>query len=286
MLFLSKAYGFLRLVSGLKGFLRELISVEAAKAIVEQRMETRDIAFLQMVERAIFANPRSPYLKLFRVAGCELGDVRDLVAQEGMEGALHELLRAGIYVTFEEFKGRMAAVRGSETVAFRDTDFDNPLITANYRTSSGGTRGAPTRIQVDLDHITQSAPHWALWFAEHDWLANPLVFWAPTHPGMANRQLMCAKFGKKFVKWFSLVDTGTARDRLTSACVHTVVRRAAGFPKPDIAPLSEAWKVGTYLDRMVQEGMKPCVNTSPSAAIRASLSMQARGISLRNVTFL
>lgn len=286
MPFLSDVYGFLRLASGLKAFLREPISVEAAKAIVRKGMQTRDVAFLQKIERVIFANPRSPYLKLFLAAGCELGDVRNLVKQEGVEGTLQQLLQSGIYVTFEEFKGRTPAVRGSQTFTFRDTDFDNPLITAHLQNSSGGTQGRPTRIRIDLDHLCQSAPHWALWFAEHDWLANPLIFWISTHPGIANRQLMCARFGKRFVKWFAPVGMATLKDRLISTSVHSLIRWAAGFPKPEFVSLSKSWRVGEYLVDLVQDGMKPCIITSPSAAAGISLTMQERGISLHNVTFL
>jgi hypothetical protein len=104
-------------------------------------MQTREATFLQKVEWAIFANPRSPYLKLFRAAGCELGDVRNLVKQEGIEGTLQLLLEAGIYATFDEFKGQTPAVRGSQTFVSRDADFDNPSITAHFQSRSGGTRG-------------------------------------------------------------------------------------------------------------------------------------------------
>ena len=286
MPFLSDAYGFLRLAAGLKTFLREPISVEAAKDIVRKGMQTRDVAFLQKIERAIFANPRSPYLKLFRSAGCELDDVRNLVKREGVEETLQQFLKTGIYVTFDEFKGRTPAVRGSQTFTFHDTDFDNPLITTHYQSSSGGTRGRPTRVRVDLDHLCQSAPHWALWFAEHNCLANPLIFWISTHPGIANRQLMCAKFGQRFVKWFAPVGMATLKDRLISASVHSLIRWAAGFPKPEFVPLNEAWRVGEYLVDLVQDGMRPCLITAPSAAVGVSMAMQERGISLRNVTFL
>ena len=283
---LSDMYSFLRFAYGLKSFLRELISLETARAHVRQGMQVRDVAFLQNVERTIFANPTSPYLKLFQAARCELGDLKSLVSQEGVEGALQQLLQAGVYVTFEEFKGKTAAVRGSQTFSFRDTDFDNPRLSTHLRIASGGTRGRPTQSRIDLDYIAQTAPHWALWFAAHDWLANPLVFWEPKHTGMAARQLRCIKFGKKFVKWFATARMGTVKERLISASVHTLVRRSVGLPKPEFVPLNEAWKVGEYLVGMVQDGNNPCVNTSPTAAVRISLDMQERGKSLQNVTFL
>lgn len=284
--FLSQAYGFLRFASGLRRFLDETVSVEAAKATIQRNMQLREAALLEVVEGKVFANPESPYLKLFRAAGCELGDVKTLVRKEGCDGALHTLHRNGIYVTFEEFKGRAPAVRGSQTFTFRDSDFDNPLITPHYYSSSGGTGGRPTRVKIDLDHIAQSAPPWAIWFAAHGLLGRPLVFWTSTHSGIASSMLRLAKFGQKTVKWFATAGMDTVTGRLITSCVHGMARRAGGFPKPEIVPLPEAGKIGDYVARMVSDGIKPCVNTTASGAARISLAMQERGMSLRDVTFL
>jgi hypothetical protein len=286
MAFLSDAYGLLRMASGLKPFLAEPISVDAAKAHVHLGMQTREVAFLRKIEWAVFRNPRSPYLELLKAAGCTLGDLKNLVKQAGVEGTLQQLLRAGVYVTLEEFKGRMPAVRGSQTFVFHEADFDNPLIATHFQSSSGGTRGRPTRIRIDLDHIAQSAPHWALWFAAHGWLTRPLLFWTPAHAGMANSLLMCIKFSKPCVKWFTTVRMQTPRSWLIAAGVHRLLRQVAGVPKPEFVPASDAWKIGEYLVRMVRDGAKPCLNVAPSDAIRICLAMRARGISLRGVTFL
>lgn len=249
-------------------------------------MRQRPAALLRKLEGAVFGNPRSPYLALFRNAGCTWEDAREAIHKDGVEGALARFLKAGIYVSFEEFKGRTPAVRGSQTFFFRDTDFDNPLIVPHFESRSGGTRGRPTRIRVDLEHATQVAPHWALWFAANDWLDRPLVFWTPTHSGVVQRHLLAAKFGKRFTKWFATVGMGTLKDRLISTCVHGLARSAAGWPRPEFVPLSEAFRVGEYLVDLVRQGHKPCINTSPSEAIQVCLAMAARGVSLEHTTFL
>jgi hypothetical protein len=61
---------------------------------------------------------------------------------------------------------------------------------------------------------------------------------------------------------------------------------ATGCPKSEFVPLNEATKVGEYLAGLADQGMKPCINTSPSEAVRACMAMADRGISLRDVTFL
>jgi hypothetical protein len=283
---LSTPYGFLRMAVGAKAFVDDPISLDAARAVIEKGMQNREAAFLRKLEGAVWTNPRSPYLQLFRAAGCTPGDVDDLVKREGVEGALQQLLRAGIYVTLEEFKGRAPAVRGSQTFTFRDADFDNPRITTHLQSSSSGTRGRPTRIRVDLDHIAQSAPHWAMWFAAHGWLERPLVFWTPQHAGVANSLLMCAKFSKPVDRWFTTVKMPTMRSRLVAAGVHRVLRHVGAAPRPEFVPAAEASRIGEYLVGMLREGARPCVNTAPSDAIAVCLAMQARGLSLTNVTFL
>lgn len=282
----SDALGLFRFASGLAAFLEEPLSVDAAKEWVRERVRARDQAFLDMVGRAVFANPTSPYRKLLVAAGCGLGDVEGLVRREGLDGALGELRRAGVYATFEEFKGQAPAVRGSSTFHFRDEDFDNPLITSHFQSASGGTRGRPSRVKVDLDHIAQSSPPWALWFAAHGWLDRPLVYWTPTHSGIVNGQLRCAKFGKKVERWFAIVGMGKTKLGLISEVVHRIARRAAGFPKPELVPLDEASKIGEYLVHATERGLRPCLNTYASAAVRISLAMGARGRRLDGVTFL
>lgn len=257
----SDAYGLARFATGLNAFLADPLSIEAAKDSIRKRIALRDQAFLETAERAVFANPTSPHRKLFRLAGCELKDVANLVRREGLEPALGELRRAGVFTTFEEFKGQAPAVRGSSTFHFHDSDFDNPLITSHFRSTSGGTRGRPSRVKVDLDHIAQSAAPWAVWFAAHGWLDRPLVYWTPTHSGIVNGQLRCAKFGKRVERWFAITGMGRTKLGVISELVHRIARPAADLPKPELVPLDEAWRVGEYLARAIADGLRPCLNT-------------------------
>ncbi|MFZ0428950.1 MAG: hypothetical protein WAO20_12605 [Acidobacteriota bacterium] len=287
MSFVSDFRGLLRFGLGLKTLVREPISVEAARERLSEQLRARESTFLEMTERAVFHNPRSPYRQLLEHAGCELGDLRRLVDQEGLEGALERLLRHGVYVTFEEFKGFAPAVRGSRSFDFRDGDFDNPLITRHYGSSSGGTRGRrPTRVVVDLEHIAQSAPHWAVWFDEHDLLDSPLVYYTPTHAGICNSLLRCAGFGKRVDRWYSIARMATWRDRMVAGAVQYQVRRALGLPRPEFIPIDESWKIGEYLAELVAQGHKPSLNTYPSASVRICRAMEERGLSIRGSTFL
>lgn len=283
---ISVAYGLVRFAFGLRRFCRELLTVEAAREAVLQRMATRDQALLALLAQAVYANPRSPYRALMRAAGCELGDVRNLVAREGVEGALQHLRRAGVYVRFEEFKGLEPAVRGGQTFQFRPGDFDNPLVRPSIPSASGGTRSWPTRMHIDLDEIGTIAANWALWFEAHAWGGRPIVFATPEYPGIVSRQLLCAKRGTPYARWFVTGHGGSPAYRGVSAAVHWLARRATGASKPQRVPLAHAWRIGEELARMAAEGPPPCVVSSPSTAVRVCLAVHERGQRLPGVAFL
>ncbi|HEV8339063.1 MAG TPA: hypothetical protein VGR25_05325 [bacterium] len=282
---LTGAYGFVRFLLQLRPFLAKPISIGAAERYVRERMAAREASFLWMAERAIYAQPQSPYRQLLTAAGIESEDLRAMVRAEGVESTLARLSRAGVYVTFDEFKGRKPAVRGSQTFSWRDADFDNPLIGTQYHGRTGGTGGRPTRLKLHLDHVAQSAPNWAIWFAAHGWLGRPLLFWIPSYFAVNNRFLMGAKFGQPPVRRFSPLEDGP-RQRSSSALREWLVRWATGFPTMEVVPLAEAWRVGEALVQLLDQGMQPCLNTSSSAAVRVALAMMERGRSLGGVSFL
>src|SRR5262245_59034193 len=97
---------YTRYATGLPRFLRNPISVADAEAIIRRGMEQRESNFLKLVEKAVYGNPGSPYKRLLRLARCEMGDLRAMVRQRGLSRTLRELREAGVYVTFEEYKGR------------------------------------------------------------------------------------------------------------------------------------------------------------------------------------
>jgi hypothetical protein len=282
----SEALGLLRFARGLPDYVRRTISLDEAKATVRRGMERRADALVELVTRRVFGCPGSPYLKLFAAAGCEFGDFQALVGREGVEGALRALYQSGIHVSFEEFKGLTPAVRGSQRFYFRSTDFDNPRITPHFYGSSGGSRGRPSRIIIDLDYYAQMAPHWAIWFAEHGVLSSPLVFLSPSHPGVVAHHLIAAKFGNGFVQWFATGSGGTATYRLISAYLQRAARRAARFPRPELVAQDKLGRVAAYLAELLSAGARPAVNTSPSMAAQVSLAACEKRLPLRGVTFL
>jgi hypothetical protein len=82
-----------RLLWHLPSFLRSTFTLDQARAILRDRLERRELAFLDLARRTIFQHDRGPYRKLLRLAGCEYGDLERLVSQDGLEGTLRGLAR-------------------------------------------------------------------------------------------------------------------------------------------------------------------------------------------------
>lgn len=121
-----RMYG--RFAWGLGRFLYSPITLEQARATIQRRMLERENNFLRLLERGVYGYIRSPYLPLLRMADCSLGDIRNMVLTKGVEGTLHELRQAGVYISFEEFKGREPIIRNGQVSPVQPSDFDNPYL--------------------------------------------------------------------------------------------------------------------------------------------------------------
>jgi len=104
----------LRVLYRLPAYLRNPLNLAECQAIVRRRIEQREADFLDLVRRSIFANRTSPYRSLLQIAGCEYGDLERLVQRDGLEKTLQVLLREGVYLTVDEFKGRRPMVREAQ----------------------------------------------------------------------------------------------------------------------------------------------------------------------------
>ena len=282
----ARSEGLIRYAAHVREFLAEPITVEQATDTIATGVRERDVRFLGKLEHSVYAHPPSPYRQLLAAAGCEFGDVAELVRREGLDTTLATLARAGVHLTFEEFKCRTPTVRGSRTFHFSPEDFDDPHFRGAVVSSSGGTRGKPMRFRWSLALSAQWAPHWCVFFAANQRQGKPLIFWTPGNSGAAGPQLACAKFNQRFDHWFIAQDMTNTRDRLYAYCRHLIGRRLAGFPKARKVAYHNTEPVLACVVDVLDSAGTVSVSTTPSTAVRLSLAAQAAGRSLDGVTFL
>lgn len=195
---------FAQYPSALRRFLREPLTLERAQQIVRARMAQREDHFLKLVERTVYQHPRSPYRTLLDAARCELGDLTALVKQKGIEHALCELREAGVYVTFEEFKGRKPIMRHGVQLQVTARDFNNPLARLDFNLPTGGSTGAAVNIGIDLDHLAALAPNQLVALSAQRLLDIPAIWWYGILPDFTPSKLLTHAYMRQLPHaWFS-----------------------------------------------------------------------------------
>jgi hypothetical protein len=274
---------------GLAGILFDLfgkpISLAAARDRIRRRLDDRGRHFSSAVRGTIYGHAQSPYLELLRMAGCEAGDLEGMVRRQGLEATLDALRRSGVYLTYDEFKGKSDVVRGGRTFRFAESAFDNPKHGAMGTMQTGGTRSRGTAVQVRLDHFAeQRVP--ALWMmlAALDVADAPVVLWLsglPSGPAF-NQALALAKMRRPLVRWFSLSDPRgpnmKLRNRLFLRSMQAVGAVAGvRLAYPEYAPADRVGDVLDGISRILERRGRAALVTTPSAAVRLAGAARSRG---------
>jgi len=273
-----------RLTRDFPGFIRTPITSEQAVEVIQGRLEARGERFLRMAERAIYGHRRSPYLQLLRAAGCEFGDLKALVDKEGLERALSRLVEAGVFVTFDEFKGRKEAVRGSQRFIFVEDDFDNPHLSPHFEARSGGTRGPSTSVKRGLPSIADLAAKTALALNAHRLSHSDHVLWLIA--GMTP-MLIYAKLGRPPIAWFYPSKPLPWKLHVGSRYVAALGRlQGCHLPAPAFLDLQDPGRMALWLAARLKKGEPVCVTTYASSAVRICAAAKERGFNLNGVSFI
>jgi hypothetical protein len=295
MSFLGEMKMFSRFAWGLRGFLRHTITLDEARAMIEGRLAQREVNFLRLIERGIFGYSKSPYLPLMKQAGCEVGDIKNLLRAGGLEKTLHSLRDAGVYIGFEEFKGRKPVVRGGQVIPVEQHSFDNPFLSSSYKTESGGTTGAQTRVETDLEHLAAQSAHLMVARQAHKVLDVPTALWRGILPDGSgiNNLLRASHLGRIPQKWFSPVVAANLKAPLkykyNLATYATVVLGSLfgrPLPWPEMVAIEDAIVVARWARETVRE-QGACLILSPvSRALRVCIAAREAGFDLTGTTFM
>lgn len=263
------------------------MTLDNAKQIIRERMEQREENFLRIVERGVYGYSRSPYLPLLKMAGCELGDLRGLVKQKGVEGALRDLRAEGVYVTFEEFKGRKPIVRNGISIPVTARDFDNPFARRDFVQQSSGSTGMAQDVNQNLDSLAAEAPYHLVSLAAYDLLDVPLVIWAGFLPSSGLRRVLLETYShQQLRRWFSPVGWRDSKYwfkyDLASLYMIFWIRALGGtVPFPRIAKPNQAVEIAQWMSKAIQTYGRCLLFAPPSRAMRVAIAAQQAGIDLR-----
>ena len=279
----------LRFLAALPRFLRTPFSLEEARAAVRERFTRRADRFLDRVADAC-RTTGSPYLRLLCYAGCTLEDVSEQVRKDGIEATLAALLRAGVYLTGDEFKGRCPVTRGSLSFTVDPASLLNPRSVVHGLSESSGSRGARTPVPIDLVFIRDHAINTHLAMEAHGGKD-----WVHAHYGMpggtaVTNPLEFAKGGRPPARWFSPVDLAmpdlNPRYRLGSKAMRLgSLLVGVPLPGPTLSPLNDPAPIVRWLADELQHGSTPHVWTFASSAVLICQAAAAGGQDIRGARF-
>jgi hypothetical protein len=278
---------------GLRNFLRDTLTLEQCKEIVKIRLEQRDKIFIDIVKREIYGNDRSPYLKLLELAGCEFDDFKSSVIKNGIEKTLETLRQSGVFLTYDEFKGRKEVVRGGKTFKFEQSDFNNSSIYHHLTIKTGGTTGPGVEGTVDFNSYSQTAVDRAILYEIYNLWGVPIAIWFPTLPGCAGigHLLHSTKIGKVPVKWFSQINSKDMKSSFkyklqTNGVIYSGRLFGTKFPKPEVVDLNNAVRVAKWVVQMIRDYSGCCIATYPSSAIRVCQAANKEGLDISGTKFI
>jgi hypothetical protein len=258
--------------------LRKRLDLPEAIEQVKRDMARREERFLSSARDLIYARAESPYRKLLLWAGCAYADLEALVRHRGIDETVAGLAAAGVYVSFDEFKGRAPIVRSGLSIEVKQSDFDPPRVHRGITASTSGSRSGGTTAIFDWDLIEEHAATELMLAAIHGALENPKALWLPVPPGLAgiHAVLLFAKAGGRFDRWFTQVREDSISGsvdrrtlRLGTLAIRSACRmRGCRVPLPVYTPSADAHLVARWLAGEVARGKSPMLRTYASAAVR------------------
>jgi hypothetical protein len=286
----------LRLARALPEFLRSRITVAQAEEEIKKALESRAERFLELIRTRIYQRPDSPYLRLLKMSGCEFSDLRAQVQRRGLEAALEDLARSGVYLTADEFKGKMEVRRGSESFRVSPSDFQKPKSAASpgLATRSSGTNNVPTRTILPLDRIAVRALEAGVFFFAHGLLDKSHAIYDAILPaaGGVTNLLVNAKMGIATDRWFAReVPVGSYVGQWYQYLSTYLIVLAGkwygpGFPRPEFIDIRDVGCIVRWVSDQRLRGRSCCIKAAASNATRIAQAAREMGISLEGTKFI
>ncbi len=275
---------------GLRRLVRHPVAVATAERTVAEEVRTRGERFLGMLDTLVWPYAAGPLHRLLTHAGVDAGAARELVAQHGLDGALEVLRDAGVYVSYEEYQGREEARRGSATFSFVPADFFNPVVTADYMASTGGTRGRGTPMELSFAWQQRQGAQRAIQYSMAEVAGAPTAVWLPVFPSAAGfgAVMKISAGGNRPERWFSQIPGRLegvaghkqAANRLLPAL--SLLTRT-GLPSPEHVPSDEPERVVRWMREALDRAGRATLTGYASSITSAARWAVAHGVDLTGV---
>jgi phenylacetate-coenzyme A ligase PaaK-like adenylate-forming protein len=283
----------LRLAADFYRLTRRRATLEECIAAARERLRRRDANLLEWLRRHVYARGHGPYAALLRHAGIEHGDVVKLVHVDGLEAALQRLRSAGVYLTYEEFRGRRPLVRGSLRIEVRETDFDNPSAHAHVTARSSGSTGARVSAPLDMRAVREFGEASLISHAVSGVQHAVCGLWSPPPPDHISVLVFLWRSMVDVApveRWFAPLPASRTAGLAYGALGLSGLRwlgRLAGrpIPPPEHVPFDRADVVARWTAGMLAAGRPPVLQVGVSPALAVVQAARADGLELGGAMF-
>lgn len=283
---------FFRYALGLRRFVSRSISLDDALGVIRDARQREAGNFLELARRTVFDYPNSPYLPLFRRAGVTFMELERQVLANGVQAVLRELHDAGVYIRFDEFKGRQPIRRGNLEYRVSSDDFMNPWNPGDLHGQTGGSGGRRRRAVLDLGLIEYDAACHRIYQQAFGIAGATMAIWRGVPPNSSgiNKLLLQTRVGRDLDRWFSPIwyEPGFSSLQYRFLTLYTcLAARLAGrkWTTPQYVPLHD---VDTILDWILATRARKeqaVLDTTASAAVRLCRRAVARGADISGTCF-
>ena len=287
---LKEAIDYTRMAAQMPRWIRIPLEPRPADA-VRRNLGNRETNFLTLLRRGIFENPVNPYHELFQWAGCALGDLEAMVRGNGLEPALERLRQAGVYLSHDEFKGKIPVIRGGKQLVVETGSFANPRVSGVLESCSSGSRSRGITTRSSFENQAYREAQERVLMAEYESGGRALVILANILPALdgIRRVVDYGRRGRPPDKWF--VVGGGFR---TSGHYQLVTQflllelRALGFPAifPEFLPHNDFSPIARWIAHRKREGRPSLLVAGVSRGVRVAASAVALGLDIAGTTFI
>ncbi len=280
-----------RFLFRLPSFLTHPVNLAEARAILLRRLENQESDFLSVARNIIYPNPANPYRQLLDLVGCQYGDLERLVRQDGIEGALRSLLRKGVFLSVNEFRGREPVIRGSSTIAVDPFQLRNPLSAVHMPVQTGGSRSGGTQIPMDLAFMRDRSVDTCLSLNARSGDGWVKAIWGVPGGFAIAVALEFSGFGSPLERCFFLVDPA-ARGLHPRYRWSIRALQWAGFltprrlPKPQCVAIDDPLPIAHWMAGVLRSGKVPLLFTFSSPAVILCHTAAKAGLDLRGARFM
>ena len=286
MQFIKRASEMICRIRQVDQFMDKPILIDECKQYVEDSMQKREENFLYTVKELIYGYKNNPYRMLLDNAHIAFSDVQAITKQEGIEGALQILKDEGVYITFEEFKGRKITKRNGKEFCFTQRDFRNEFKGILGKVYSGTSQGSGTVINWGYEYLINKTRHEMIMFDMHGCLNYPFAIWYPIFPShLILYAMRLRKMRVPLSIWYTPVTFPSPKRVQDFFDLYMYRIKVLHKISLKYVPLDSPYPIAEWAACMIKQYGKCSISAFCSGAVRICLAAKEKGLSIRGTVF-